>query len=210
MHRWLSWVALCWTCWTVLALGCGSKGPAAAGEKKIDLDSDPLALLPASAVVVASVDARGIIDGTDVGAQMAAMADRFVPLGDDTGFQSKRDVDRIVAASYAMTGADVAGIVSGRFDEAKIAAATKAKNGAPITRTMYAGRATYSAGPAVYVVLSSKTLVAGTSDGVRRVLDKIATGKIERTLPPWVVDTLQTQGAEFAVAGDFATQPLAA
>jgi hypothetical protein len=207
MHRWILLFALCWL---GLALGCGGKGAVAAGEKKPDLDADPIALLPSSAVVVASVDARGIFDGTGVGAQIASMADKLVPLGDDAGFQAKRDVDRVVAASYAVTGADVAAVVSGRFDEAKIAAATKARNGSPITKTMYAGHAVYATGPGVYTVISGKTLVAGTTDGVRRVLDKIATGKIERTLPPWVLDTLQTQGAEVAVAGDFATQPLAA
>jgi hypothetical protein len=75
---------------------------------------------------------------------------------------------------------------------------------------MYAGRATYAVGPSVYTVLTARTLVAGSTDGVRRVLDRIATGKIERALPPWVVETLQTPGAEVAIAGDFATQPLAA
>jgi hypothetical protein len=204
MHRWILLFAL--SC----LLACGGKGAAAAGEKKVDLDSDPLALLPAAAVIVANVDARGIFDGASVGPQIASLADRLVPLGDDAGFEAKRDVDRVVAAAYAMTGADVVAVVSGRFDEAKIAAVTKSRTGAAITKTMYAGRATYAAGPAVYAVLTSKTLVAGSTDGVRRVLDKVATGKIERALPPWVIETLQTPGAELAVAGDFATQPLAA
>ena len=204
MHRWIVVLVL------LGLVACGGKGAAAVGEKKLDLDSDPLALLPAAAVIVANVDARGIFDGTTVGPQIAALADRLVPLGDEAGFEAKRDVDRVVGAAYALTGADVVSIVSGRFDETKIAAVTKARNGAPITKTMYSGHATYAVGPSVYTVLTGKTLVAGTTDGVRRVLDKIATGKIERALPPWVVDTLQTQGAEVAVAGDFATQPLAA
>ena len=118
--------------------------------------------MPASALIVANVDARGIFDGTTVGPQIASLADRLVPLGDDAGFRAKRDVDRVVAAAYALTGADVVAVVSGRFDEAKIAAVTKAKSGAPITKTMYSGRATYAVGPSVYTVLSARTLVAGT------------------------------------------------
>jgi hypothetical protein len=205
MHRWI--LILLAGC---LLFACGGKGANAGGESKVDLDSDPLALLPGSAVIVANIDARSLWDSTTVGPQLAAIADRLVPLGDDAGFEAKRDVDRVVLASYATGGIDVAAIVSGRFDEAKIDAATKTNGGAPVTTTMYAGRATHAAGGGVWCVLTDKTLVAGTSDAVRRVLDKVQTGKIERDEPPWVIETLQTPGAEIAVTGDFASQPLVA
>ncbi|HEX8795396.1 MAG TPA: hypothetical protein VF765_30815 [Polyangiaceae bacterium] len=204
MHRWLLLLAVC------LLLACGGKGANAGGENKLDLDSDPLALLPGSAVVVANVDARSLRDSTTVGPQLGAIADRLVPLGDDAGFQASRDVDRVVLASYATGGIDVAAVVSGRFDPAKLDAATKTKSGAAITTTMYAGRATHAAGGGVWCVLTEKTVVAGTSEAVRHVLDKLKTGKIERAEPPWVIETLQTPGAELAVAGDFASQPLVA
>jgi hypothetical protein len=204
MHRWILLLAVC------LLLACGGKGAKAGGENKLDLDSDPLALLSGSAVIVANVDARSLWDSTTVGPQLGAIADRLVPLGDDAGFEAKRDVDRVVLASYATGGVDVAAIVSGRFDEAKLEAATKTKSGAEVTTTMYAGRATHAAGGAVWTVLTAKTVVAGTSEAVRRVLDKVKTGKIERAEPPWVIETLQTPGAELAVAGDFASQPLVA
>jgi hypothetical protein len=204
MHRWILLLAVC------LLLACGGKGAKAGGEDKLDLDSDPLALLPGSAVIVANVDARSLWDSTTVGPQLGAIADRLMPLGDDAGLQAKRDVDRVVLASYATGGVDVAAIVSGRFDEAKLEAATKTKGGAAVTTTMYAGRATHAAGGAVWTVLTAKTVVAGTSEAVRRVLDRLKTGKIERAEPPWVIETLQTPGAELAVAGDFASQPLVA
>lgn len=208
MHRWILILA---TCAAVLfCLGCGGKGASTGGENKIDLDSDPLALLPGSAVIVANIDARSLWDSTTVGPQLGAIADRLVPLGDDVGFEAKRDVDRVVLASYATGGIDVAAIVSGRFDEAKLGAATKTKSGGAVTKTMYAGRATYAAGGAVWTVLTAKTLIAGTSDAVRGVLDKVQTGKLDRAEPSWVIDTLQTPGAELAVAGDFASQPLVA
>jgi len=204
MHRWILLLAVC------LLLACGGKGANAGGENKLDLDSDPLALLPGSAVIVANVDARSLWDSTTVGPQLGAIADRLMPLGDDVGFEAKRDVDRVVLASYATGGIDVAAIVSGRFDEAKLEGTTKTKSGGAVTKTMYAGRATYAAGGAVWAVLTAKTVVAGTSEAVRRVLDKVQTGKIERAEPPWVIETLQTPGAELAVAGDFASQPLVA
>lgn len=205
MHRWILLLLA-----ALLLFACGGKGANAGGENKLDLDSDPLALLPGSAVIVANVDARTLWDSTTVGPQIGTIADRLVPLGDDAGFEAKRDVDRVVLASYATGGIDVAAIVSGRFDPAKLEAATKTTSGAPVTTTMYAGRATHAAGGAVWSVLTAKTLVAGTSEAVRHVLDKVQTGKIERAEPPWVIETLQTPGAEIAVAGDFASQPLVA
>lgn len=204
MHRWMLLLAVC------LLFACGGKGAKAGGENKLDLDSDPLALLPGSAVIVANIDARSLWDSTTVGPQLGAIADRLMPLGDDVGFQAKRDVDRVVLASYATGGIDVAAIVSGRFDEGKLEGATKTKSGSAVTKTMYADRATYAAGGAVWSVLTAKTVVAGTSEAVRRVLDKVKSGKIERDEPPWVIETLQTAGAELAVAGDFASQPLVA
>jgi len=204
MHRWILLLAVC------LLLACGGKGANAGGENKLDLDSDPLALLPGSAVIVANVDARSLWDSTTVGPQLGVIADRLMPLGDDAGFEAERDVDRVVLASYATGGIDVAAVVSGRFDQAKIEAATKTKGGSAVTKTMYADRATYAGGGAVWCVLTAKTVVAGTSEAVRHVLDKLKTGKIERAEPPWVIETLQTPGAELAVAGDFASQPLVA
>ena len=51
--------------------------------------------------------------------------------------------------------------------------------------------------------------MAGTTERVRRVLDRLAQGGLTRSLPPWAAETLATQGAQFAIAGDFATQPIA-
>jgi hypothetical protein len=206
MHRWWVVAAL------VLALGlvsCGGKGPGGAADKNGDLDGDPLALLPGSAVFAGNLDTRALFDQSSMGPRLVAIGDRLLPLGDDAGFRAPRDVDRVVFAGYATTGADVAVIVRGRFDEAKIAAATKAKDGAPITKGTYAGRTTYSIGGASYSVLTSKTVVVGTGDGLRRVLERIQAGSFTRALPPWVSETLETSGAQVAVAGDFASQPMA-
>jgi hypothetical protein len=204
MHRWWLFAAL--------ALGlvaCGGKGAGGAADKSADLDGDPLALLPGSAVFAGNLDARALFDQSAVGPRLAAIGDRLLPLGDDAGFRATRDVDRVVFAGYATTGADVAVIVRGRFDEAKFAAATKAKDGTAIVKGTYAGRTTYSIGGASYAVLTSKTVVVGTGDGLRRVLERVQAGTFTRALPPWVTETLDTNGAQVAVAGDFATQPVA-
>jgi hypothetical protein len=50
----------CWVLAAFLFVACGGKGAAGGGEKKVDLDADPLALFPASAVVVANANARAL------------------------------------------------------------------------------------------------------------------------------------------------------
>jgi len=85
---------------------CGGKPAATPVEAALDLDSDPLALLPGSAVVVANLDAKAMFASASVGAQAGALADALLPLGDDAGFEARRDVDRIVLGVYPSTGAD--------------------------------------------------------------------------------------------------------
>jgi len=43
---------------------------------------------------------------------------------------------------------------------------------------------------------------------MHRVLDRIHDGKHTRDITPWMLDTLSTKGAAFALAADFATQPI--
>jgi hypothetical protein len=188
--------------------GCG-KGANSGGDKKIDLDADPLALLPPSAVVVAIADARAIFDTSSMGAQLAAITAKLLPAGENAGFEARRDVDRVAIADYATGGADVVAVLNGRFDEAKIAATTTTNSGAVIVRGLYAGRTTYTAGTIEYTVLTPKTLVAGTGEGMRRLLDRVQAGTIERAMPAWMVETLDTRGAQLAAAADFESQPVA-
>jgi hypothetical protein len=193
-----------------LAAGaCAGKGANAGGEKKVDVDADPLALLPAAPLVVAKADARAVFDSGAAGAQVAAMASKLVPLGEQAGFLATRDVDRIVLADYATGGVDFAAVLSGHFDEAKIASATTASNGTPIVRGVYAGRTTYKVAAIQYAVLTPRTLVAGSGDGLRRLLERVTAGTLERSMPPWMAETVETSGAEIALAADFETQPIA-
>ena len=188
----------------------GCKGPAAPVEAKLDLDSDPLALLPGSALVVANLDAHALFASPSVGAQVATLANSLLPVGLVAGFEVRRDVDRIVLGVYTASGADVAAVMSGRFDEDKITATVQAAAGAGLDRGMYAGRVTYTAGQLMVSILSPKTAVAGTGDGIRRLLERIQDKKIERAMPPWVVETLSTPGANVALVADFTSQPVAA
>jgi hypothetical protein len=192
----------------MLLLACGGKG-AAAGRSGPDLDSDPYALLPAGAIAILHVDAHGLFSSASVGSDLAAAFDPLVPLASDSGFVASRDVDSVVVGMYSTSNADVAAIISGRFDTDKMSHASAARSGSPIVAGTHGHFSTSTSGKIVWCVLTPKTIVAGTTEGVGLVLDRIEKGQLDRALPAWAVTTLQTPGAELALVADFTSQPIA-
>ena len=178
------------------------------------IDADPLALLPSAALVVTNLDARAYFASPTLGPQIAQITEKLMPIGEEAGFSASRDVDRVVAAAYSTQGADVAAVISGRFDAKKIAAAADGhvatKGGGLLVRSEYAGRAVFTVNNVGFTILTPKTALAGTETGIRRALDRIKDGRVKRDLPQWVQDTLQTPGAVTALAADFASQPVTA
>lgn len=193
----------------VMMAACGGKGAASGNSAASTIDADPLSLLPASALAVANLDARAMYASGSVGATISSFTDSWIPLGADAGFVASRDVDRVVASAYAASAADVAVVLVGRFDVERIGAATKTKTGGAMVRGTYAGFTTTTAGALTIAPLTPRTLVAGTNERVHRVLDRVQQGKLERSMPPWAVATLDSAGAQFAIAADFSTQPIA-
>jgi hypothetical protein len=189
----------------ILLTSC--KGARSGGAPSFD--ADPLLLVPSSVFVVANVDARATFDNPSVGATLAAAVQGLVPLPDEAGLQASRDVDRVIACGFSAADVDVALILGGRFDPARLAGATHTKTGTPIVAGTYAGFATSTAGSLTYAVLSPRTVVAGTAEGIHRVLDRAHDPHLARVLPPWMLQTLETQGAQMALGADFVSQPAA-
>lgn len=189
----------------------GKKEEAKAVEKKASYD-DAFALLPGSPILLGTVDARQFFGSQTFGAQLAQTVEKLVPVGQEAGFSAARDVDRVTFASYAYQGLDVAAVVVGRFDEAKIkqaaASGSASRSGLPIVTSQYAGRDVYTVANAGFCVLSDRVAVAGTEAGIRRVLDRIKDDRVKRDIPAWMLTTVETQGASAAVAADLATQPI--
>jgi hypothetical protein len=202
-----------------LALGCGGsakdgvslKGPADVGQS---IDADPLALLPGSAVVLAQADAKAFFASGVVGAQVAQLVEKVIPIGDEAGFKASRDVDTVYAGVYALQGADAVAVLVGRFEEEKIKKAADAhvqlKGGGTLVASQYAGRSVYTIGNVGFSVLTAKTALVGTETGMRRALDRIREGRIKREALPWMVQTLETPGATAAAAADFSGQQIPA
>jgi hypothetical protein len=195
----------------VLMAGCGGAGAgahaASANELTADqIDADPLALLPGSAVTISTIDARAFYTSDTLGADLAALSERLMPIGDEAGFKASRDVDRIIAATYSSAGVDVAAVVSGRFDEAKIQQAaeahTQTRGGGVIAESTYTGRRVYTVSDVGFTILTPKTALVGTQTGIRRALDRIHDGHPKREVPAWVQQTIDTPNAAATVSAD--------
>ena len=197
------------------ALGsCGGAAATPSSSAAVDVDADPIALLPADAVILGNLDAKGFFASESAASQVARFVTDLVPIGDECGFEPARDVDRVVLGIYSTQGADAAVVIHGRFDAAKIASAAAAHSatraGGMISTATYLGQTVYVVDQARFVVLTPKTVVSGTEAGVRRVLERIQAGKVGRAVAPWMIATVETKGAKLAFAADFHTQPLTA
>ena len=191
----------------------------ACGGKKDDVKSpdaepsmdDALALLPGNAIAVGTVDARAFFGSKTVGSELATVVEKYVPIGREANFDAARDVDRVTWGSYSYQGIDVAAIVIGRFDEAKIkqvaASNTPTKMGAPLVTSQYAGRDVYTVSNIGFTILSKERVVVGTESGIRRVLERIKDRRVKRDILPWMISTVESPGASAAVAADFASNP---
>jgi hypothetical protein len=173
---------------------------------------DALALLPGNAIAVGTVDARAFFGSQTFGADLAKLVEKYIPIGDEAGFKASRDVDRITWASYSYQGIDVAAIVIGKFDESKIKTAaanhTATKSGGTIVASQYAGRDVYTVSNVGFTILAPERAIAGTEQGIRRVLDRIKDKRVKRDITPWMIQTVETSGAAAAAAVDLATTPL--
>jgi hypothetical protein len=164
-------------------------------------------LFPGSAVSLSTVDAKAFFQSGTLGAQLGQASEAYLPIGEEAGFKPSRDIDRVVSAAYITQGIDSLTVLSGRFDAEKIKkvadAQTPTKSGTPLVRSQYTGRDVYTMSNVGFVVLSPKTVLVGSEGGLRRALDRVRDGKVNRDVPKWMIDTVETQGAAAALAADF-------
>jgi hypothetical protein len=211
--RWLGFSLLLSS--TVVLAGCPGKDNTEVKTPSAEAGmDDALALLPGNAIAAGTVDARAFFSSPTFGADLAKLVEKYVPIGAEAGFQASRDVDRVTFASYSYQGIDVAAIAIGRFDSAKIklvaAAQTPTKGGGALVVSQYAGRDVYTVNNVGFTLLSDTRAIVGTEQGIRRVLERIKDKRVKRDIAPWMISTLETPGAAFAAAGDFASQPVPA
>lgn len=193
--------------------GCGGEQTLVlVGGQRVDaatIDQDPLALLPGSVVALSYLDA-GALFATRLGADTAELVKSLLPIGAEAGFVPARDVTKIYGGLYAMQGADYCFVVQGNFDVDALTRAGDARaatpSGIPLVKSHYGGSDFYTVGNVGIVPLTGHTLLSGTEAGMRRVLDRLRYGNLERSVPPWMVELIDTKGAAFAIAADLTSQ----
>ncbi len=202
---------------TALASACSHQDDVivkTGADKKLtegEIDSDPLRLLPGSAVGVIYLDARAAF-ASRYAEKLYALAQKRVPVPPSADFDPRRDLERAWVGIYSMQGADTAGVAVGRFDREKIETAadgvTLTPLGVPLTKSSYAGRALYTAGPTGFSVLTAKTALCGNDIGMRRALDRIEEGRTRRQLPPNMATLFVEPKAPLVAGVDLTASPL--
>lgn len=196
-----------------LASGCGKdEGAALIGGQRLDpytIDRDPLALLPSGVILLSTLDTAALFHSS-LGPEVSQIVAGLLPLGPESNFVASRDVTKMVGGMYAMQGVDFCAVFQGTFDERAIrtAAETRAVTlaGVPLIKSRYADMDLFTAGNIGFVILTSHTVVTGNETGIRRALDRLRYGKLERSMPKWMTDLASTQGAAFTLAGDLRGQ----
>lgn len=179
-------------------------GPAGA----VNLDADPAALLPYGSVMVAYLGAKEIANST-VGGDLVALSERILPFAKEIDFEIKRDLDTAYIGMYSFSGADVLGVLSGRFDPQKLEAAAQKGLSTPygaVVGSTYAGRKIYTVANVGFTVLSTKTALVGSEAAMRRALDRIQVGTLKREMAPWMGDWVNQPGYPVLVASDVTKQ----
>jgi hypothetical protein len=195
------------------ATGCGGGDSLVLiGGERVDsaaIDRDPVALLPSGIVMLGYLDAS-MMFSTGVGGEVDPIVTGLLPIGRESNFVPSRDVAKVYGGLYTMQGADFCAVVQGNFDVDAIRRSTEARAvtvlGAPLIKVRYADNDLFMAGNIGFVVLTSHTILTGNETGVRRALDRLRSGKLERSVPSWMTDLVSTKGASFALAGDLASQ----
>ncbi len=179
----------------------------------VELDAEPLALLPSEALVVGKLQAQ-MLFRSGMGHQLEQIIGKLLPLGGESNFVPRRDVTAIVAAGYAMQGADFCAVLQGNFDINAIQVAAAAQRptpaGAALVRTQYGRYVIFTAANVGFVVLSQHTILSGNETGLRRGLDRMRYGWTDTTIEPWMRELLDSDSAAFAMVGDVGDQGVVA
>lgn len=172
------------------------------------LDADPVSILPPGILMFGYIDAAAMFHSS-LGPDVGSMVQTLLPLPPEAGFVPSRDVTRIFAGTYAMQGADFCAVVQGNFDVDAIRRSVDTKTpglaGVPLSKHRYADNDLYTAGNIGFTLLTAHTALSGNETGMRRALDRIRYGKLDRAVPEWMTNLGRTPGAAFSLAGDLSS-----
>ncbi|HLV66397.1 MAG TPA: hypothetical protein VKY73_11325 [Polyangiaceae bacterium] len=209
-------LALVSTLLVACAVGCAKKEDvvvhASEGQKLAPpaIDADPLALLPPNAIGAGTLDARALF-ASRFGARLLEIVRARAPFPAAAGIEPGRDLERVYFGVYSMQGADFAGVALGTFQPDAIAALDGellTTGSFPVTKSEYAGRTVFMSRGLGFTVLTARTIVFGTEAGLRRALDRLESGRVERRLPKWMIERIEAPSAPLVFGADFTAHPV--
>ena len=189
---------------TIVQAGIGKEASAAA------IDADPWALLPAGPIAWGHLAAPELF-ASRFGPTLLNLVTRRIPALQDAGFDARRDISEVNLGVYSIQGADVVGVATGNFDPARIEASVE-KNpvtpfGIAMTKTRYGGRTLFMAESSGFTALTAHTALFGNQMGMRRAIDRINSGKLERRLPAWLEAQLKGNNAPIVLGINLKENP---
>lgn len=177
----------------------------------VEIDKEPLSLLPGGVVGIVSVDTTKLVAST-FGAKLLSISSQRLPVPASAGFDPARDLKHLYVGFYSMQGADISGVVTGTFDRVRIEAALngveKTPQGVPIAKRVYAGRTLYTAAGFGFCVLTDHSALFGNDTGIRRALDRIHEGRVRRQTLPWMDKLLNAESAPIIAGADLRAQAI--
>lgn len=177
------------------------------------IDRDPWALLPAGPVGWAYVDAQRLF-ASRFGPTALNLVLRRLPALQAAGFDAKRDLSSLSVGVYSIQGADFIGVAKGNFNREQIEAHIEQNPvtplGIPLTKTSYAERTLFMAESMGFCLLTNQTVLFGNQMGMRRAIDRVRRGKLERSLPDWLESQLDKTQAPIVSGLNLKENPLSA
>lgn len=195
-----------------LVAGCSGKTPTVIAAPPpppvVNVDADPIALLPFGSVAVGTLDAHAIANST-LGGDLVALGEKLVPFAKQVDFEVKRDLDHAYCGMYSFTGADVLCVLTGTFHPDKLEEAAGKGISTPygvVVTSSYAGRKLHTVANVGFTMLSEHTTLAGSEAAMRRALDRIQVGTVKRELAPWMGDWVTQKEYPVLLASDVTRQ----
>lgn len=177
------------------------------------IDQDPWGLLPAGPVGWAYVDAQRLFTSR-FGPTALNLVLKRLPALQAAGFDAQRDLTSVSAGVYSIQGADFVGVAKGDFDREKIEAHVEQNPvtplGIPLTKTSYGGRTLFMAEELGFCLLTNQTVLFGNQMGMRRAIDRVRRGKLDRSLPNWLESQLKNSQAPIVAGINLKENPLSA
>jgi len=175
------------------------------------IDQDPWALLPSGPVGWAHVDAQRLF-ASRFGPTALNLVVRRLPALGAAGFEASRDLSSVSLGVYSIQGADFVGVAKGNFNREQIEAHVEQNPvtplGIPLAKTSYGGRTLFMAESIGFCLLTEHTALFGNQMGMRRAIDRVRRGKLDRSLPDWLESQLKNTQAPIVAGLNLKENPL--